>query len=201
MAVTTTTIAGTDSLSGSRITINDNFKTLEDALNSVLSAFDITTGTFNNASYGSNNDILTNGIVINGSGLVDALTINSNDLNMVNGSIKLAPNKHLVIGAQLQLNQEDIVETNGTIPSWDLRSAGLLSDQIAGIVLPNLTAAGYGAITVDIPNNVTPPLGTIAFTDDGTAGTDVPLRIFWDDTAAGGAFGPGWYAIQATFIP
>ena len=43
MAITTTTIAGTDSLSGSRITINDNFKTLENALNSVLSAFDLYT--------------------------------------------------------------------------------------------------------------------------------------------------------------
>ena len=77
MAVTTTTIAGTDSLSGSRITINDNFKTLEDALNSVLSAFDIVSGRFDNSLYGSANDILTNGIVVNGSGLVDGITVNN----------------------------------------------------------------------------------------------------------------------------
>ena len=83
MAVTTTALAGTDSLSGSRITINDNFKTLEDALNSVLSAFDIVSGRFDNSLYGSANDILTNGIVINGSGLTNALTINAGNLQVL----------------------------------------------------------------------------------------------------------------------
>ena len=201
MAVTTTTIAGTDSLSGSRITINDNFKTLEDALNSVLSAFDIVTGTFNNASYGSNNDILTNGITINGNGLTDALTIQANDLNMVNGNIKLASSKHLLIGAQLQVNQQDIVETSGTIPSWDLRSAGLNQDQVAGVVLPSLSGAGYSAITVDIPNNVQPPIGTLVFTDESsTGGTEYALRLYWDDTASGGSNGPGWYKIKTEFV-
>ena len=105
MAVTTTAIAGTDSLSGSRITINDNFKTLEDALNSILSAFDIVSGRFDNSAYGSANDILTNGLTINGTSLTDALLINSGDLNMVNGNIKLAETSHLVIGSLLELDQ------------------------------------------------------------------------------------------------
>jgi len=190
MAVTTTTIAGTDSLSGSRITINDNFKTLEDALNSVLNVFDIVTGTFNNASYGSNNDILTNGIVINGNGLTNALTVNQADVNILNGSIKIASAYHLLIGSQLQLNQTNIPEVNGTIPTWDLRSAGFATnpDQVAGMILPNISAGAYNDI--DDSAGTTLPLGTLVYTDENTTATDAPLRFFWDDGT-----GPKWFKI------
>lgn len=191
MAVTTTAIAGTDSLSGSRITINDNFKTLEDALNSILSAFDIVSGRFDNSAYGSANDILTNGLTINGTSLTDALLINSGDLNMVNGNIKLAETSHLVIGSLLELDQFNLEETSSPgayYPTWDLRSPGGTSDTVGGVVLPILTGAGYSAVgpTSSIP------IGTMVMTEEGP-GASAPLRLWWDNGA-----GATWWKIEMT---
>ena len=191
MAVTTTTIAGTDSLSGSRITINDNFKTLEDALNSVLSAFDIVSGRFDNSLYGSANDILTNGMVINGTGLTNALTINAGNLNMINGNITIPVGNSLFIGNNLQLNNTNVPETvgPGNYPTWDFRDPTPTSDIVGGIILPNLTGPGFVAIgpTATIPN------GMLVFTDDSTP-SSAPLRLWWTN----GPVGPTWYSVGVT---
>ena len=192
MAVTTTTIAGTDSLSGSRITINDNFKTLEDALNSVLSAFDIVTGSFNNATYGSANDITTNKIQINGSSQPDALDIVSGDINLQNGSIKIPTNKFFEIGSILRLENVEIQKITGSFNGWDLRGANKIQDQGAGgVVLPILSAGAFNDIDVTVGNQ--PELGTLVMTDENATTTDTPLRIWWDDGS-----GPGWYKITVT---
>ncbi len=192
MAVTTTAIAGTDSLSGSRITINDNFKTLEDALNSILSAFDIVSGRFDNSAYGSANDILTNGLTINGTSLTDALLINSGDLNMVNGNIKLAETSHLLIGNLLELNQFNLLETSGSgyYPTWDLRDPGATTDTVGGVVLPRLTGTGYAAIG---PTSAI-PIGTLVMTEEAP-GASAPLRLWWDDASGTGAT---WWKIAVT---
>ncbi len=192
MAVTTTAIAGTDSLSGSRITINDNFKTLEDALNSILSAFDIVSGRFDNSSYGSANDILTNGMTINGNGLTDALLINLGDLNMVSGNIKLAETSHLVIGNLLELaqfNLEEVSSPGAYYPSWDLRSPGGTPDTVGGLILPNLTGVGFTSIG---PTSAIAD-GTLVFTDEAP-GASAPLRLWW----ANGPAGPTWYKLEVT---
>jgi len=193
MAVSTTTIAGTDSLSGSRITINDNFSTLEDALNSVLSAFDIVSGRFDNSLYGSANDILTNGIVINGTGLTDALTINGGNINSLLGDIKVSQSYAYYIGSSLKLNNQPIGFTSGpsTYPSWDLRDASVTSDTIAGVVLPKLTAAGYTAIGAS--GATLPPDGLLVFTDDAP-GASAPLRLWWTN----GPSGATWYKVNVT---
>jgi len=191
MAVTTTTIAGTDSLSGSRITINDNFKTLEDALNSVLSAFDIVSGRFDNSLYGSANDILTNGMVINGTGLTNALNINSGNINLVSGNITLPLANWITIGNNLKLNNQNIpLIGSGNYPTWDFRDPGATSDIVGGMILPNLTGAGFTAM-----NPATIPIGTLVFTDD-SAPSSAPLRLWWDD----GVTGATWWAIGATTV-
>ena len=191
MAVTTTTIAGTDSLSGSRITINDNFKTLEDALNSVLSAFDIVSGRFDNSLYGSANDILTNGIVINGTGLANALTINAGNLQLINGDITIPLANSIFIGNNLKLNNTDVPETVGPgfYPSWDLRDPSESANIVGGLVLPRLDAAGYTAIgpTPGIPD------GMLVFTDYA-AGETAPLRLWWNNGPAGAT----WYKVAVT---
>jgi hypothetical protein len=194
MAVSTTTIAGTDSLSGSRITINDNFKTLEDALNSVLSAFDIVSGRFDNSSYGSANDILTNGIVISGTGLTNALTLNNGNINVLLGDVKVSQNYSFYIGSLLQLNKYDLgfAASSSSYPTWDLRSPGAISDEVGGIVMPTLTGPGYAAIGVT--GSTVPALGTIVFTDD-SPGASAPLRVWWDN---GSGSGPTWWKIQMT---
>ncbi len=188
MAITTTTIAGTDSLSGSRITINDNFKTLENALNSVLSAFDLVSGRFDNATYGSANDIITNGITITGIGLTNALTINNGNINILLGDVKVTDNYGFYIGNLLELNKQDITLSGGigTYPTWDFRSPGATSNTVGGMVLPHLDASGFSAIDTAI----TPPVnGTLVFTDAGPGVT--PLKLWW----TAGPSGATWYNV------
>jgi hypothetical protein len=187
MAITTTTIAGTDSLSGSRITINDNFKTLENALNSVLSAFDLVSGRFDNATYGSANDIITNGITITGIGLTNALTINNGNINILLGDVKVTDNYGFYIGNLLELNKQDITLTlGGTYPTWDFRSPGATSNTVGGMVLPHLDASGFAAIDT----TTTPPVnGTLVFTDAGPGVT--PLKLWWTT----GPSGATWYNV------
>lgn len=71
MAITTTDIKGTDSISASRITINDNVSTITEALNDVLSIVDIGTGRIDNTTYASLNDVKTKSITVTGSGGID----------------------------------------------------------------------------------------------------------------------------------
>ena len=149
MAVTTTTIAGTDSLSGSRITINDNFKTLENALNSVLSVFDIVSGRFNNAVYGSANDIITNGITVNGTGLTDGVTVSNGNVNILVGDIKIADNYGLKIGTIMEFSRLNTAKiSGGNYATWDMASVDgvTTNDTIAGVKLPKLTGAGLNDI-------------------------------------------------------
>ncbi len=199
MAVTTTTIAGTDSLSGSRITINDNFKTLEDALNSVLSAFDIVSGRFDNSLYSSANDIITNGIVITGAGLVDGLTVNLGNVNLLAGNVTVANTFGFHIGSLLTLDRYDLAETSGPgqYPTWDFRAPGGTSNTVGGVVLPHLTAAGFTAIDTA---GATPVNGTLVFNDagGGPATLSSPLKLWWD--GAGTIPGGTWWAIGATTL-
>ena len=71
MAITTTDIKGTDSISASRITINDNVATMTAALNNVLSIVDIGTGRIDNTTYASLNDVKTKSITVTGSSGID----------------------------------------------------------------------------------------------------------------------------------
>ena len=86
MAINTTTLNGTDSVASSRITINDNFNTLVDALNDVLAIIDIATGKINNYGYGSNNDMETEDLIVRGSvgGGIDVI---SGNINVGNGNV------------------------------------------------------------------------------------------------------------------
>ena len=98
MAITTKDILGTDSISASRITINDNVNTLKSATNNVLDIIDTSTGAIDNSTFGSlktiksgiitaNTGIVSGGYitlssatsVINlGSSVIEALTFNTN---------------------------------------------------------------------------------------------------------------------------
>lgn len=86
MAIAVTTLNGTDSVSASRITINDNFNTISDALNDVLSIIDIATGKINNFGYGSNNDMETEDLIVRGS-VGGGIDVVSGSINVGNGNI------------------------------------------------------------------------------------------------------------------
>jgi hypothetical protein len=90
MAISLTTLNGTDSIAASRITINDNFATVGSALNSLLSIIDIATGLFDNSTFGSNNNIITGNIVSNGN---TGVSINSGSLSIATGNITLGAGK------------------------------------------------------------------------------------------------------------
>lgn len=87
MAISTTTLNGTDSVAASRITLNDNFNTIKDALNNVLQIVDIATGKINNYNYGSNNDMETEDITVRGSGASGGVFVLSGNVNVNNGNV------------------------------------------------------------------------------------------------------------------
>lgn len=87
MAITTTDIKGTDSISASRITINDNISTIVEALNDVLSIVDIGTGKIDNSTYASLNNIKTTAIEITGS---SGVTVNTGSINVSAGNVVIA---------------------------------------------------------------------------------------------------------------
>jgi hypothetical protein len=92
MAVTTKNILGTDSVSASRITLNDNVNTLKEALNDVLSIIDTSTGAIDNSTYGSTNTTKTKGITVTTTGItVQAgnTTLTLGDLVLDAGKISL----------------------------------------------------------------------------------------------------------------
>jgi len=89
MAINTKNVLGTDSVSSSRITINDNVNTLKEALNDVLSIIDTSTGAINNSVYGSTNTIKTKGITVTTSGI----TIQAGDITSTLGDIVLDSGK------------------------------------------------------------------------------------------------------------
>jgi len=208
MAVTTTTIAGTDSLSGSRITINDNFKTLTDALNSVLLAYDIVSGRFDNSTVGSANDIITNGIQVAGSGLTTSVTIQNGNLSLLVGDISLAQNFALNIGTLLELDKHDLkfATSAASYPAWDLRDPTVTQNVVGGVVLPSLSAAGQA--NIGTAGSSVPANGTLIFSDGGPTavqssggifaggggtGGGCPLKIWWTS----GPSGATWYNILA----
>jgi hypothetical protein len=86
MAITLTTLNGTDSIASSRITINDNFSTISSSLNSLLSIIDIATGYFDNTGYGSNSNIKTENLTVTGS---SGLTVSSGSITLSTGNFVL----------------------------------------------------------------------------------------------------------------
>jgi hypothetical protein len=128
MAINTTTLNGTDSVAASRITINDNFNTLVDALNDVLSIIDIATGKINNYGYGSNNDMETEDLIVRGSvnGGIDVI---SGNVNVGNGNVIIggtAGTGYLRIGTGTNaIYFEKIAKTLFGIPSSSVATANL----------------------------------------------------------------------------
>ena len=89
MSIKTKNILGTDSVSASRITINDNINTLKEALNDVLSMVDTSSGAFDNSTYASINTIKTKGITVTTSGI----TAQAGNISLTLGDLVLAAGK------------------------------------------------------------------------------------------------------------
>lgn len=163
MAILTTTINGTDSVSSSRITINDNFNTIVDALNDVLSIIDISTGKINNYNYGSNNDIETEDLIVRGSGANGGISVLSGNVSINNGNLVIGSTAGYVqIGGGT--NSIRIERINRTFTSGNIQTVNL-TGSTAGNVLS--TPVGYVSIprltTAELQSIVNPTLGSIAY--------------------------------------
>lgn len=160
MAITITTLNGTDSIASSRITINDNFSTISTALNSVLSIIDIATGYIDNSGYGSNSNIKTENITVTGSG---GLTVSSGNVSVSTGNVVLGGYVEFGSNTGIKIKKTSKSLSTGSIYVLDASGAtGASNSGSAGyLVVPRLSTATiqdirspeFGAIVYDISTN------------------------------------------------
>jgi hypothetical protein len=153
MAISLTTLNGTDSIAASRITLNDNFATVGSALNSLLSMIDIATGLIDNSSYGSNNNIVTGALTSN-----SGITINSGNITVSNGDMILSGKITFGSGTQVAIKRTSHNLTTGSIYILDAAGAtgATSTGQVGYYVLPRQTTT----VIKDIQN---PELGAVVY--------------------------------------
>ena len=191
MPITTTTINGTDSVSASRITINDNFNTIIDALNDVLSIIDIATGKINNYGYGSNNDTETNNLVVRGS---SGISVTTGPINVQSGNVIIGGvgNGLLQVGSGTnaiyfeKVTKQGYVSVATNYPTVNL--SGIADAEGAGpigcVTLPRMTLEmikdiKYPAIgsVVNVINAGGTGCYPVVCTESGNTGTWQPLTL------------------------
>tara|TARA_Y100001937_G_scaffold116495_1_gene168495 strand:- start:395 stop:910 length:516 start_codon:yes stop_codon:yes gene_type:complete len=149
MAITITTLQGTNSLSADRITINDNFKINTDAINNILGVVDTTTGLIDNTGVGSNNTIKTDGIVLTTSGV----DVQGGNVSISSGSFKATTNgSFLELGADNSKIIDTIlpVGTGGPSPSHIIGATGFIGIQISEMTTTERTAVTLTATSPKI---------------------------------------------------
>lgn len=155
MAITLTTLLGTDSIAANRITINDNFSTLRSALNSVLSIIDISTGAIDNSSFGSSNTITTQGITINGSG---GVSVTTGSIAVSTGNVTLGGYIEFGLSSGVKISKESKTYGGGTLSTLSVSgTAGLTgSGAIGYFTVPRMT-------TTNIKSIENPALGAVVY--------------------------------------
>ena len=160
MAITTTTLNGTDSVASSRITINDNFNTIKSALNDLLAIIDIATGKINNYGYGSNNDMETEDLIIRGS-VGGGVSVISGDITVSTGAIVIS-SQYLQIGSGTNSVKIERVSRNfvstGSIPTFNFSGSGATggTGPVGYMTIPRVTTATLNDIQF-------PSIGSIAY--------------------------------------
>jgi hypothetical protein len=165
MAISLTTLNGTDSVAASRITINDNFNTILDAMNDLLSIIDIATGKINNYGYGSNNDMETEDLIVRGS-TGGGISVITGGINVNNGNV--AVSGYFEIGSGSGARIEKINKSSYAVPSanymtWNLSGVGTTggTGTMSYMVLPrkstaeinDIAAPQLGALVYDVSTN------------------------------------------------
>ena len=161
MAISLTSLQGTDSVASSRITINDNFTTVLSALNNVLSIIDISTGKINNSVYGTNNDIETEDLIVRGTSvggisvLTGGITVSTGNIAVTLGKISLGAGTN---AAPIEKISKTFHSGAGTIPviNFSGTSATGGTGTVGYLIPPKATTAA-------IENISTPHLGSIVY--------------------------------------
>lgn len=187
MAISTTTLKGTDSVSGSRITINENIKVIADALNEVLSIVDIATGKINNFGFGTDSDIETEDLIVRGStgGGVSLITGN---INVNNGNVYLSGFVEFGSGSSVKIEKNtlnfnssagtiDVFNISGTggtgasgavgylgLPKSDTTSIEDLEYPAIGALVYDIAEGPTGALKVCVASGVTGTWKTVSVT-------------------------------------
>ena len=184
MAISTTTLNGTDSIAASRITINDNFNTIKSALNDLLSIVDIATGKINNYGYGSNNDMETEDLIVRGS-VGGGISVLSGGITLNTGAIVINT-QYLQVGAGTNsVKLERVSRTyagTGTIPTVNFSGVGSTggTGPVGYLTIPRLT-------TADIDSIENPQLGSLVY--------DVSLNVFKGCTGSSSVASASTWAI------
>ena len=165
MAISLTTLNGTDSVSSSRITINDNFNTVLDAMNDLLAIIDIATGKINNYGYGSNNDMETEDLIVRGS-TGGGISVITGNINVNNGNV--ITSGYFEIGAGTGARIEKITRSSSTTIStystWNLSGTGGIggTGPMSYVTIPRISTSEIldianphlGALVYDVSQNV-----------------------------------------------
>lgn len=176
MAISLTILNGTDSIAASRITINDNFSTISDSLNEILSIIDIATGRIDNWNFGSNPLIETGSIIVRGTTAAGGINILSGGLITQNGNVVIGGttgNGYLELGFNSGVKIEKFTKplTTGNIPAIDFSGSG----GVTGIT-GSTGVIGYLTIprqpTTIITTIQSPQLGALVFDT-----TDMKLKV------------------------
>lgn len=166
MPINLTNINGTDSIAGSRITINDNFAVLQDTINQIVSVFDVATGKINNYGYGSNNDVETEDLIVRGS-TGGGISVLSGNVSLSNGNILVAG--YLEFGSGSNVKLEKIVKnfqvSPGNIPTFNMSGTGATggTGPVGYVGIPRLSTAvindikfpQVGALVYDVSEGAT----------------------------------------------
>ncbi len=154
-------INGTDSISGSRLTINDNFAVVEDALNRVLQVVNIATGKISNYGFGSDNDLETEDLVVRGS-TSGGVSVQTGSITVHNGNVLLSG--YLEFGPGSGTKIERVVKNfsvgAGNIPVFNVSGTGSTGStgSVGYLGLPRLSTAeitdieypAIGALVCDV---------------------------------------------------
>jgi hypothetical protein len=188
MAITLTTLNGTDSIAATRITINDNFSTISAAMNSLLSIIDIATGLFDNTGYGSNSNINTENLTVTGS---SGITVTSGSINIPLGNLILGGAIEFGSGTNVKIKKvSKPTGPSSNIFVLDLAGAsaatgGTAPGSVGYVALPRATTSSIQSIQ-------NPELGSIVYD------TAQNVLAYCVGTSSGIGTTGTWYKISAT---
>jgi hypothetical protein len=156
MAITITTLNGTDSVSSSRITINDNFSTVLNSLNKILAIIDTSTGKIKNVGYpGMLNNIETTDLTVTGAG---GINVSTGGITLTAGNINLTAGKINLGTMTIERVTKSLVNSTTTLPTLNLSGTSATGGTgvSAYLTIPRLNTAVIQAIA-------TPPIGSIVY--------------------------------------
>jgi hypothetical protein len=192
MAISVTNLNGTDSIASSRITINDNFATIEDALNDLLAIIDIATGKINNYGYGSNNDIETEDLIVRGS-TGGGITVISGNIAVNNGSVAVSGYYEIGSGSNVKLERiikNSVATSLPTYSTFNIAGTGITGGAATPVTYLSLPRVTSDATLNDIQY---PQIGSIVYNETGGVGATGALMICIGSGATG-----IWKAVSAS---